>query len=106
MTPIEKRIDWHTQCIDATRELSKLQKGNDWAKCMYAISFHQNAIAACKMELPTEAEHTKQVGTGFAEWVACNYYMNFNDKWENGECQPKTTSELYTEYINQLNKKG
>ena len=104
MTPIEKLIK--------ELEAMKIPSYNEKEFCDGVKFSVDTLLDYTKKILPTEAEHTKQVGTGFAEWADNNYYrMGNTDKWSespNWEVAiTKTTSELWDEYILTLqNKKG
>jgi hypothetical protein len=106
MTPIEKSISH----IEAVLETAK-QLGINGQYQQGATNALTNIQEYLKSLLPTEAEHTKQVGTGFAEWLGNRGYKLIYDGqwgWIKGNDNTKhTTSELWEEYILTLqNKKG
>jgi hypothetical protein len=125
MTPIEKLIKKTEERIEFIRILveEKAMEGRvKSVEILYGVlAEYQNILSNLEDILPTEAEHTKQVGTGFHKWMKSNNW-GFYDDMENGEMYSRETynhlgilqteeiksiSSLWDEYILTLqNKKG
>jgi len=101
MTPIEKLIKECNPYILETPD-DEYERGNNAGV--------RSCLTVATSSLPTEAEHTKQIGTGFAEWlnnetidsdkgVEYRYHIDSGEDWG--------IPELWDEYILTLqNKKG
>lgn len=81
--------------------------------CTERIMQAQADIRLLKSSLPTESEHTKQVGTGFDTWKIENEWKHYdyedgvNYYVKVGNPNKLTGSQLWEEYILTLqNKKG
>ena len=107
MTPIEKAISHIEAVLETAKHLginTPYQQG--------ATNALTNIQEYLNFLLPTEAEHIKQVGTGFAEWLV-NETKYEDDGGENGAIRKLynkrwyTIPQLWDEYILTLqNKKG
>jgi hypothetical protein len=88
MTPIEKLI----------KEFETLQMT---CSTIQERVFFDGVLGILDAALPTEAEHTKQVGTGFGEWLNnSNQYrpVGYNN-YRNVAGKIFTIPELWDEYI-------
>ncbi len=88
------------------REICQKYLYTDWHKLLNSAN-NQFLFIDELLEL-----YAQRMSELFAEWIRENYFLNDNEKWclykYEGRTDPKeinyTTSELYTLFIEQLNK--